>query len=347
MRLIFAGSAVLAIVLVTPGFSQTPAPSKPGDPLAVIDGQPVYEKDLALDVTSKLLQLHSQEYQIKSKALDDLIEKRLLDAEARKRGVSSDKLLQDEVDSKIPDPTKAEVEGYYLAVRNEINQPFEKVETQLQKAVKLLAIAEARQDYVKSLRANNDVRVLLSPPKVDIAYDSARVRGDPRAPVTIVEFSDFQCPYCKKAQATLKALLEKYNGQAKLAFRDFPMRNLHPQAEIAAEAGRCAQEQGKFWKFHDALFSGESTLDVAGLEATAKRLGLNESAFDSCLTSGKFKADVDRDLQDGTRAGVAGTPAFFINGQFVNGAQPEADFAKIIDRELAAEAGRNSAQASR
>ncbi len=346
MKHIFAEFLAFSI-LSLPGVAQTQAPSPPGNPVAVIDGQALYERDLMPDIGSKLLQLHNQEYEIKSKALDDLIQKRVIDAEARKRGLPADKLLEDEVDSKIAEPTEAEIQGYYLAVRNQINEPFDKVRPQLQKAVKLLSIAEARRDYADSLREKYDIRVLLSPPKVDVTYDPARVRGKPDAPVTIVEFSDFQCPYCSKAQSTLKDLLARYGGQLKLAYRDFPMRNLHPQAELAAEAGRCAQEQGKFWEFYDALFADHSSLDTARLEAAARNLGLNENAFRSCLSSGKFKAEVDRDLQEGARAGVAGTPSFFINGQFVNGAQPEAEFIRIIDRELAAASGRNPHQASR
>ncbi len=344
-RLIYG--LALSLIFALSGSAQTLSPAKPGNKVATINGQPVYEQDLAPDLVSKLLQLHNQEYQLKSKALDDLIQKRVVEVEARKRGVSPDRLLEEEVDSRVPEPTEAEIRGYYLAVRNEINRPFDEVRPQLQKAVKLLAIAEARQDYAKRLRAKNDVVVLLSPPKVDVASDPARVRGNPNAPVTIVEFSDFQCPYCRKAQAILKDLLARYGGRVKLSYRDFPMRSLHPQAEIAAEGGRCAEEQGRFWEYYDALFDSPATLDEAGLEATAQKLGLNEKEFHSCLTSGKFKAEIERDVMEGTRAGVAGTPGFFINGEFVNGAQPEADFVRIIDRELDHSGSGNPARVSR
>jgi protein-disulfide isomerase len=129
-------------------------------------------------------------------------------------------------------------------------------------------------------------------------------------------------------------LLSKYNGRVKLAFRDFPLREIHPQAQIAAEAARCACDQGKFWEFHDALFADQSKLDEAALIAQARVLGLNERSFQSCLTSGKFKAKIEADLQDGSRVGVSGTPGFFINGVFLNGAQPQAEFERIIDNAL-------------
>ncbi len=317
------------------------------EPIAVVAGQPIYERNVVETIAAQMLQLHQQEYQVKSKALEGLISEKLLEVEAQKRGISTDK-LEEEVDSKVTEPTDAEVEGYYLAVRNQINQPLEAVRPQLRKALKLLKIQQARQDFADSLRAKADIAILLQPPKVDVGYDPARVRGNPHAPVTIVEFSDFQCPYCKRSAITMKDLLAKYKGQIKLAFRDFPMRTLHPQAQMAAEAGRCAEEQGKFWEYHDALFAtDQSKLNEASLIAAAQSIGLDEKAFTSCLASGRFKAQVEKDVQDGTRAGVSGTPGFFINGEFVSGAQPESDFVRIIDRELSAAGDKNGMRASR
>src|SRR5262249_54625145 len=153
-------------------------------------------------------------------------------------------------------------------------------------------------------------------------------------PVTIVEFSDFQCPYCKKSEETLGDLLAKYKGRVKLAYLDFPLREIHPQAEQAAEAARCAGEQGKFWEYHDTLFADQSKLDEASLAERARNLKLDERAFQTCLAGGKFKNSVEADIQQGNKIGVAGTPAYFINGVFLSGAQPQAEFEKIIDQAL-------------
>ncbi|PYV16925.1 MAG: thioredoxin [Acidobacteria bacterium] len=316
-------------------------------PVAVVSGEPIYKRDLAATTATQMLQVHRQQYKIESQALDELIRQKLVEDEAKKQGISSDKLYEKEVDSKINDPSDAEVEGYYLAVKSQVNQPFEDVRAQLRKVVKALKTEQARQEYADSLRAKAEVEVLLEPPKVEVGYDPTRVRGNPAAPVTIVEFSDFQCPYCKKVTATLNDLLAKYQGRVKLGYRDFPMRQLHPHAEIAAEAGRCAEEQGKFWEYHDALFADQTKLDEAGLEATAQKLGLDEKSFQSCLASGKFKAQVEQDVQDGSKAGVSGTPGFFINGVFVNGSQPQGEFEKVINRELAAAGSMRSTRASR
>ena len=176
----------------------------------------------------------------------------------------------------------------------------------------------------------------MTPPKIEIAADPSRLRGDPKAPVTIVEFSDFSCPFCRKAEAIIAEVLAKYPGQVKLGYRDFPLETLHPQAELAAEASRCASDQGKYWEYHDLLFDSQDKQTSDALLDDARTLNLDDQKFAACLSSGSYKAKVDQDIQMGSRAGVVATPGFFINGRFVNGAQPAAAFEKIIDQELAA-----------
>jgi protein-disulfide isomerase len=316
-------------------------------PIATVNGQSIYEEDLMSVTGTSLLELQKQEYKLKSDALDKLILQKLVEAEAKKKGLGPEEFLKQEVDSKIAEPSDDEAKGYYLASKSQTTLPFDQIKSQVKRLLKTSEIEEAREKYAQSLRAKADVAILLRPPKVEIGYDAGRVRGNPDAPVTIVEFSDFQCPFSKKVQATLKDLLGKYNGRVKLAYRDFPMRTLHPQAQRAAEAARCAEEKGKFWEYHDALFADEAKLDEGGLIATARTLGMDEKAFQSCLSSGKFKPQIEQDLQDGAKAGVSGTPGFFVNGVFVNGAQPASEFQKIIDNELAAGSYRDPTRAAR
>ncbi len=315
-------------------------------PIATLDGQAIYEQDLMAVAGDRLFDLRNQEYKLESEALDTLIRKKLLEAEAKKRGLTTEELMKEEVESKIPEPSDAEAKGYFLALENHAALSFDTVKPQVKQFIRNAEIQQAFKKYEDSLRAKADISILLQPPSVQVTYDAARVKGNPRAPVTIIEFSDFQCPYCKKAAITLNDLLAKYDGRVKLAFRDFPLRQLHPQAEMAAEASRCAGEQRKFWQYHDALFADQTKLDEAGLTATAQRLGLDVSAFRSCLASVKFKAQVEQDIQEGTKAGITGTPGFFINGVFVNGSQPQAEFEKVIDQALAAPFTKNSGQGS-
>jgi protein-disulfide isomerase len=342
MRIVLLNLSVCSALSVA-CFGQAPD-SNSSDPVASVAGQPVSEQEL-LDTLGpqKVTQMRKQEYEAKSAALDSLIRLKVVQAEAKKRGISPEKLIEQEVESKVADPTDGEVEAFFLG-RNQEGIQLENVKEQFRSALKQLKLLKARRAYADSLRANSEVTVLLRPPTIDVTYDPARVRGDPKAPVTIVEFSDFQCPFCRQSVATVKDVLAKYQGRVKLAFLDFPLVEIHPRAHSAAEAARCAGEQGKFWKYHDSLFADQSKLDEAGLVGRAQDLKMDEAAFQSCLASGRFQADIEANREQGIKAGVTGTPGFFINGVFLSGAQPQAEFEKIIDSQLALLGNRGGAQ---
>jgi protein-disulfide isomerase len=257
-----------------------------------------------------------------------------VEVEAERRNISADALIKREVDSKVADPTDGEVEAYFLG-QNRSGVRLEDVKEQYWNTLKQLKMVKARQAYADSLRAKTEVTILLDRPSIDVPYDEARVEGSLDAPVAIVEFADFQCPFCQKTEATLKALLSKYDGRVKLAFLDFPLTEIHGQAEQAAEAARCAGEQAKFWEYHDDLFADQSKLDEVSLIARAHNMHLDEHAFSSCLASGKFKQDIQANRDEGIKIGVTGTPAYFVNGVFLSGALPQAEFEKVIDHELA------------
>jgi protein-disulfide isomerase len=329
--------ALLTCLVVAPVcFGQSGDPAKRKEPLAVIDGQAITEDDLLPMVQGQLRPLDEQEYEIKKRALENLINQRLLEAEAKKKGVTKEKLLEQEVDDKVPEPTDAEVSAVYAIQREQLNKPLEEVKAQLQQNLKKAKIQQARQEYSTRLRAQAKVSVLLGPPRTEVGFDPARVRGNSKARVMIVEFSDFQCPYCREVAATLRSVLAKHEGTVALAFRDMPIQQIHPLALGAAEAARCAGEQGKFWEYHDLLFADQNRLDHNGLLEKARTLKLDEKQFDSCLTTEKYKPQIQQDSQDGMRAGVSGTPGFFINGIFLSGAQAEATFEKTIQEQLSA-----------
>ena len=316
-------------------------------PVAIAAGQPISERDLEDAVAPQIVPLRNQEYEIRRKALEDLIRQRLVEAEAKKRGLTSDQLYVQEVDSKIPTPSEGEVAAYYLALKSQSKSPLPEMKAQVQSNLKALQTKQARLDYADSLRAKADVTVLLQAPKTDVSFDRTRLRGDPKAPITVVEFADYQCPYCKQVETTVKELLKKYPGQVNLAFRDFPLASIHPYSEKASEAARCAGQQGKFWEFHDALFASQTKLDEPGLNAIAQTLALDEKSFQACLASGEYKTQISRDQEDGRKAGVSSTPGFFVNGVFLSGAQPEAAFEKIIGDELSAAKNQPALRASR
>jgi protein-disulfide isomerase len=161
------------------------------------------------------------------------------------------------------------------------------------------------------------------------------VRGPAGATVTIVEFSDFHCPFCRRAQPTLSELLTRYGDRVKLVYRDFPIDQLHPQARLASEAARCAHEQGRFWPYHDLLYANAPKASPDDLKSYARTTGLELASFEQCLSSGKHRTAVQNDIEEGARVGVTGTPTFFINGRQLGGAQPLERFVEVIEEELA------------
>ena len=315
-------------------WAQNADAAKSRQTVALVGGQAIYEDDLIASVQAQILPLRRQEYEVKRRALEKLIEQKLLEAAAKKEGVTTENLLQEEVDAKAQEPTEAELQAYYLGQKDRFNRPLDEIKEQLRQTLKQAKIQQAREDYAKSLRAGTDVIVLLAPPKIHVGYDPARLRGNARAPVMIVEFSDYQCPFCRQVEPTLKELLAKYGERVSLAYRDFPLSQIHPQAQLAAEASRCAGEQGKFWEYHDQLYNS-ANLERSALTDYSRTLQLDEKQFNSCLASGKYKAQVDRDLQEGTQAGVSGTPGFFVNGLPMSGAQPLEAFTRVVEEELA------------
>lgn len=325
---------LISVCCAATSVAQSTSASKAKQPVATVDGQPIYDEDLAASVDGQLMALRNQEYEIKKKALDGLIEQKILEVAAKKRGLTTEKLLEQEVKAKVADPSDDEVAGYYFGLRSRINRPLEDVKAQLRDSLRQAKIQQVREDYMKRLRADSNIALMLSAPRVEVAFDPARVRGNPKAPVMIVEFSDYQCPYCHSVEPTIKQVLAKYGDKVSLAYRDFPLTAIHSQAQIAAVASRCALEQGKFWEYHDQLFTS-SNLEKDSLIEYARNLKLDEKQFGSCLTSEKYKADIDKDLQEGRKIGISGTPHFFINGIATSGAQQQESFDRIIDDELA------------
>jgi protein-disulfide isomerase len=302
--------------------------------VAVAAGAAISQRELDDATAGQMMMLRNQEYQVKSKVLDEIIKKRLIDAEAKKRALTVEQLYAQEVDSKISKPTDGEVAAFKLALSSQAKGAVEQSNAQIQAELRSLEIKQARLDYVSTLREKSDVEVMLLPPTVNVTFDRKNLRGDQNAPITIVEFADYQCPYCKQAEATVAQVLEKYAGRVSVAFRDFPLTSIHPYAEKASEAARCAAQEGKFWEFHDALFASQSKLDESSLFAIAQTTGLNAQSFRSCLGSGESRPLVSHDQEDGKKAGISSTPGFFVNGVFLSGAQPEAAFEKVIDEQL-------------
>jgi protein-disulfide isomerase len=313
------------------------ADAKPDETLAEVNGERITSKDIERGAGAKLATLEEQLYTLKREELDNLIAQKLLAQEAARRDMSVTALVDTEVTSKVGLVTEQEVEAFYQAnkerLRGEESALRENIRAHLQQQ-KLLT---QRLRFVQSLRAKSNVTVRLPAPpviRVEVSTEGAPVRGAKDAPVTLVEFSDFQCPFCKQAEPTVKRLLERYPDKLKLVYRDFPLEGIHPQARPAAEAARCAADQGKFWEYHDVLYASNLGGAPDEYRRYAEKVGLDVPKFDECVKSGTHRAGVQRDLQEGSRLGVTGTPAFFVNGRPLQGAQPLEAFVKVIEDEL-------------
>jgi protein-disulfide isomerase len=274
-------------------------------------------------------------YEARRAALDDIIGNRLLDQEAKARGMDRATLTESEVASRMAAPTEADVSAWYQANSGRVQgASLEQVKEPIRDLLVKERAQTARQQYLDTLRAKTAITIALEPPRVKVAEGSGPVRGPANAPIAIVEFSDFECPYCLRAFPTVTELLKTYGDRIRLAYRHYPLPN-HPNARPAAEASACAHEQGKFWQYHDRLFSSPGKLSMPDLKQHAAELGLNATDFNACVDARKYQKDVDTDIAAGEAAGVSGTPAFFINGRAVFGAMPIENFKQIIDEELA------------
>ena len=302
-------------------------------------------EELERSLRPQLSRLEEQRHALLEEKLQELIGDRLVAQEARKRGVSVESLLKAEVYAKSPEVSDADVSQFISQNRARLPQGNEaELKLRVWDYLRNQKVAEQRRAYVQGLRAQSQVAVLLpeSPAlRQAVSADKGFVRGAPSAPVTIVEFSDFQCPFCKAAAATVKQVLDRYPGKVRWVFRDFPIEKLHPDAPHAHQAARCAGAEGKFWEYHDLLFERSPRQARADLEAYAAELKLDAARFTQCLDSRRHEAAIAADMEEGSALGVDGTPTFFVNGRRLVGAQPLATFERLVEAELARAAGRN------
>ena len=271
------------------------------------------------------------EHEALENAVDRVVKKRLFAMEAQKRGLTED-ALRAELKTKTAEVTDAEVDAFYETNKARIKEPKEQIVPRIREYLVQQKLQQTESDFFAEAEKNFAVDVLLEPLRVEVAATGSG-RGSASAPVTIVEFSDFQCPYCKRVLPTLEQVEQKYGDQVRIVYRHYPL-SIHADAQKAAEAANCAGDQGKFWEMHDILFEEQQKLSVVDLKDKATRLGLDAAKFGECLDSNQHAASVQNDMRDAVAAGVDGTPAFFINGRFLSGAQPFENIAAIIDDEI-------------
>jgi protein-disulfide isomerase len=272
-------------------------------------------------------------YEARRMAIDEIVASRLMDQEAKSRGVDRTTLVEKEIGDKVPPVTDSDVTSWYQANQARVQgAPLDQVRAPIRAYLIQERMETARQQFIGTLKSKTPVKVLLDPPRAAVAA-TGPTKGSASAPIQMIEFSDFQCPYCRQANPTVARVLSTYGDRIHFVYRHYPLPT-HPNARPAAEAAACANEQGKFWPYHDVLFANPSKLGVADLKQHAADLGLDAAKFNTCVDTHKYKAQVDTDMKDGDEVGVNGTPAFFINGRFLSGAQPFEAFKRVIEEEL-------------
>lgn len=283
--------------------------------------------------------LKKQDYEFKANQADEIIRETLINEAAKKASLSPEEYMAKKVMTKDGAVSDKDIDAFL----KEQNFPKEKLTDELKPRV-IEAIKEQRKEgvveaHVAKLAKSAGVEFYLKRPSADIAVnlDGSPIWGDKDAKVTIVEFSDFQCPYCSRAAATIDEVKAKYKGKVKIAFKHFPLP-FHREAGPASEAAMCINEQSvdKFWKYHDILFKNQMKLAEENLKDYAKQAGADMKKFEECYTGKKFAEFIKKDMKDGEKAGIRSTPTFLINGEPVQGALPFKKFAEVIDAQLQA-----------
>jgi protein-disulfide isomerase len=278
-----------------------------------------------------------QLYDGRRQALEEMVAEMLIAEAAKSKGADPEKFTEAEIARRLQPVTEGQVIAFY-----------QENQAQMQ-GRSLAAMTLTIRRYLEEQQRNTAYRSLVEElrkagPRVEMVLDAPRYEvavapddpslGAANAPVTVIEFSDFQCPFCLRVVPTLKRLREAYGDRVRIVWKDFPLTSIHPQAFKAAEAGQCAREQGKFWDYHDRLFANQQALQPEFLKKYATELGLDATKFNACLDTAKYAERVQEQMGVGNSLGVSSTPSVFINGRLVSGAHPYETFTAIIDEEL-------------
>lgn len=299
-----------------------------------IDGAAFSIADLQRKNPGALFQARNAVYDAERKAADEFINDYLLEREAKKANVTVDELLQKHAYGSFKEPSEEALRVYYDGI--DTQEPFEAVRDKIRDVIRQRRMTKAKAAYVQTLRAKANITIRIAPPRAQITAENAPVRGASAARVTLIEYADYECPYCQQIQPAVAKLEAEYKDKVAFAYKDVPLP-MHANAQKAAEASHCAEAQGKFWEYHDLLFTTKQ-YDIAHLKEHARTLKLDGPAFDKCLDSGAQAERIKAMVAEAQSIGLPGTPGFFVNGRFINGAVDYHTLQQVIEEELHAAA---------
>lgn len=336
---------VIATTIITAGVATLiAADGKSSDVLLEIDGTAYTDADVHRTNPAATFQARNALYEAERKAVDEFASAELLRREARRQNLSVDDLLAKHAYASLPkDPSEEALRVYYDGL--DTSESFETVRDKIRDLVRQRRMAKAKAAYVRTLRNRAAVTIRLQAPRAPVDVGDAPVRGARGAPVTIIEYADYECPYCQQIKPVIDRLERDYKGRIAFAFKDVPLP-MHASAQKAAEAAHCAGVQGKFWDYHDMLFARKQ-YNAADLRQYAQALGLEQGKFEQCLDSGSEAARIQAYVAEAQAIGLPGTPGFFVNGRFLNGAVDYEILRQAIEEELQFSASRAQSAASR
>jgi len=330
-----AGITCLLLIAACQSSTGGAPPAEASPTAAVVDGTTITVDELDAWIKDELFKQQTRSgdaprtYSVRKEALERMIQARALEAEAVRRDTDVETLVAQEVEARGP-VTDQEVVTFFKDNRSRMSGvSFEEVSPRIRQYLEQQRAEEVRA----AIAERATVSIELEPPRVEVATDGPSI-GPADAPVTIVEFSDFQCPYCQRAVPLVQQIAEKYPTEVRIVFRHLPLDAIHPQARAASEAAACAGDQDLFWEYHDRVFEGQQALSDEDLRGYAADVGADEAQFGTCVENRERAATVEADVDAAKAIGITGTPAFVINGILLFGLQDEQVIDELIQSEL-------------
>lgn len=327
-------TGVALAVAATVACAQQPAAVSDDPVVAKIGDDVITESQLEELAGSSLVSLRQQIYDAKVTSLKAEIFERLLIKAAAAEDLTRDAYLEKKISEKTTEPDEGEIVKVMTQYRARLAEDDLQARAQVAQALQQQQQRVLMEEMRTELFAAAGARILLEPPRIEVAIaDGTPTRGPRDAPIVLIEYTDYQCPFCMRVQPTIAAVMERYDGQVLHVFKNLPLPN-HNQAQLAGEAAYCAQDQDQYWQFHDWLFQNQRTMNRETMIAQAGEMGMDSEAFVACIEKQTYAGRIVSDAQEARSFGITGTPGFLVNGRVLSGAQPLEAFEKIINEEL-------------
>jgi protein-disulfide isomerase len=336
-----AGAQATATATVT----KAPDLASTGAVVAILGERPITASEVESRVKARVFKARQDEYDAQVDGIHELAFELAQDQQAAKVGLTREAYYKREVTDKVSDPSADEVQQIFTTYRARLPKDDEAARAEVRRVLRNRNAQQRTEQFKNDLLAGAKLRITLDPPRLGVPVEANDPSvGPENAAVTVLEFSDFQCPYCQRGQTVVKQLRTEYGDRVRFAFKQLPL-GMHPQARLAAEAALCASDQAKYWEARDWMFSHQGGVTADALKAWSKEAGLDADAFAKCIDGNAHAKDVEADMATAEAAATSSTPTFFINGRLLQGALPVAQFREVIDDELARATPRDPAAA--